>query len=164
MSGLDFFTSSNIVWVLSTECRCYNISFNWRGTDVNLNLHISIEAAIYAGYGKCLKTGAKRSFSQRQKNLIKFLEICPVKQLLSCLHILGQNLETVFLFCTRVFSSWRIPFFDKAPSFEAREAHRYLNNRLGIFRARGGGFVRPSVCPMSPSISYLYVICHEWVD
>ena len=29
-------------------------------------------------------------------------------------------------------------FFGKAPSFEAREAHRYLNNRLGIFRARGG--------------------------
>ena len=32
-------------------------------------------------------------------------------------------------------------FFDKVPSFEAREAHRYLNNRLGIFRARGGGLL-----------------------
>ena len=30
-------------------------------------------------------------------------------------------------------------FFDKAPSFEASEAHRYLNNRLDIFHARGGG-------------------------
>ena len=26
-------------------------------------------------------------------------------------------------------------FFDKAPSFKARVAHRYLNNRLCIFRA-----------------------------
>ena len=32
-------------------------------------------------------------------------------------------------------------FFDKAPFFEAREAHRYLNNRLGIFRARGRGLL-----------------------
>ena len=32
-------------------------------------------------------------------------------------------------------------FFGKAPSFEAREAHRYLNNRLGIFRASGGGLL-----------------------
>ena len=30
---------------------------------------------------------------------------------------------------------------DKAPSFEAREAHKYLNNRLGIFRARAGGLL-----------------------
>ena len=32
-------------------------------------------------------------------------------------------------------------FFDKATSFEKREAHRYLNNRLGIFRDRGGGLL-----------------------
>ena len=32
-------------------------------------------------------------------------------------------------------------FFDKAPSFEVREAHRHLNNRLGIFRDRGGGLL-----------------------
>ena len=31
--------------------------------------------------------------------------------------------------------------FVKAPSFEAREAHRYYNNRLCIFRARGGGLL-----------------------
>ena len=30
-------------------------------------------------------------------------------------------------------------FFDTAPSFEAVETHRYLKNRLGIVRARGGG-------------------------
>ena len=44
-------------------------------------------------------------------------------------------------------------FFEKAPSFEAREVHRYKNNRLGIFRARDGFFFRPSVCPMPPIIS-----------
>ena len=32
-------------------------------------------------------------------------------------------------------------FFHTAPSFEAKEAHRYLNNWLGIFRARGGGLL-----------------------
>ena len=35
----------------------------------------------------------------------------------------------------------RLYFFDKAPSFEAREAHQYLNNWLGIFHARGGGLL-----------------------
>ena len=28
-------------------------------------------------------------------------------------------------------------YLEKVPSFEAREAHRYWNNQLGIFRARG---------------------------
>ena len=32
-------------------------------------------------------------------------------------------------------------FFDTAPSFEAWETHRYLKNRLGIVRARGGGLL-----------------------
>ena len=32
-------------------------------------------------------------------------------------------------------------FFATAPSFEAWETHRYLKNRLGIVRARGGGLL-----------------------
>ena len=35
-------------------------------------------------------------------------------------------------------------------------AHRYLNNRLGIFRPRGGGFVRLPVCPTPPIFSSTY--------
>ena len=31
----------------------------------------------------------------------------------------------------------RVDFFFMAPSFEARETHRYLKNRLGIVRAWG---------------------------
>ena len=49
-----------------------------------------------------------------------------------------------------------LSFFEKVPSFEAREANRYLNNRLGIFRARGRGLLDHAVCPISPSISYPY--------
>ena len=41
-------------------------------------------------------------------------------------------------------------FFDKAPSFEAKEAHRYQNNRLGIFRARGGGSLDHPYAPRHP--------------
>ena len=29
-------------------------------------------------------------------------------------------------------------FFDKAPSFEVKEAHQFLNDRLGIFRPGEG--------------------------
>ena len=41
-------------------------------------------------------------------------------------------------------------FFDMAPSFVAREAHRYLNNRLGIFLARGGGLLDHPYAPCHP--------------
>ena len=41
-------------------------------------------------------------------------------------------------------------FFVKATSFEAREAHRYKNNRLGIFRARGGGLLDHPYDPRHP--------------
>ena len=40
-------------------------------------------------------------------------------------------------------------FFDMAPSFEARETHRYLKNRLGIVRARDWGL-----------LDHPYVSCH----
>ena len=40
--------------------------------------------------------------------------------------------------CDREFWSFCVQYlFVKAPSFEAREADRCLNNRLGIVRARG---------------------------
>ena len=42
-------------------------------------------------------------------------------------------------------------FFDKAPSFEA---HRYLNNRLGIFCARGGGLLDH---PYAPTLQLFYL-------
>ena len=38
-------------------------------------------------------------------------------------------------------------FFYKAPSFEAREAHRYLKSRLGTFCARGGGLLDNPYAP-----------------
>ena len=44
----------------------------------------------------------------------------------------------------------RCYFFDKAPSFEAREAHRCLNNWLGIFCARGGGLLDHPYAPCHP--------------
>ena len=34
-----------------------------------------------------------------------------------------------------------------APSFEAWETHRYLRDRLGIVRARGGGLLDHPLCP-----------------
>ena len=40
-----------------------------------------------------------------------------------------------------------------APSFEAREAHRYLKNRLGIFRARDGGLLDHPCVPCHPTYS-----------
>ena len=41
-----------------------------------------------------------------------------------------------------------IYFLTRCSLFEAREAHRYLNNRLGNFRARGGGLLdHPSRMP-----------------
>ena len=40
--------------------------------------------------------------------------------------------------------------FDTAPSFEARETHRCLNNRHGIVRARGGGFLGHPCAPCHP--------------
>ena len=43
-----------------------------------------------------------------------------------------------------------VSFFDKAPSFKAREAHRYLNILLGIFRARGGGLLDHPYAPCPP--------------
>ena len=45
--------------------------------------------------------------------------------------------------------------FVKAPSFEAREAHWYQNDWLGIFRTRGGVCQTP-VYPMPPTISSAY--------
>ena len=50
------------------------------------------------------------------------------------------------LFHTRV----QLYFFDKAPSFEASEAHRYLNNRLGIFRGWGRGLLVHPYAPGHP--------------
>ena len=44
-------------------------------------------------------------------------------------------------------------FFYKAPSFKAREAHWYLNNRLGIFRARGGGLLDHPYAPCHPPLA-----------
>ena len=44
----------------------------------------------------------------------------------------------------------RTEFYYKAPSFEAREAHRYLNNRLGLFRAKGGGLLDHPYAPCHP--------------
>ena len=41
-------------------------------------------------------------------------------------------------------------FFDTAPSYEARETHRYLKNRLGIVRARGGGLWDHPYAPCHP--------------
>ena len=42
-------------------------------------------------------------------------------------------------------------FFAKAPSFEAREAHWYYNNWLGILCARGGGLLDHPYAPRHPS-------------
>ena len=51
------------------------------------------------------------------------------------------------------YESWEVlnrVLFHKAPSFEAREAHRYLNKRLGIFCARGGGLLDHPYAPCHP--------------
>ena len=46
-----------------------------------------------------------------------------------------------------------ISFFDMAPSFKAREAHRCLKNRLGIVHARDGGLLDHPYVPRHPSSS-----------
>ena len=59
--------------------------------------------------------------------------------------------------------------FFVAPSFEAWETHRYLESRLGIFRARGGGLLdhpcaprhHPSVSPTEEHlVGHLTNYCH----
>ena len=47
--------------------------------------------------------------------------------------------------------TYYILFCVKAPSFEASEAHRYQNNRLGIFRARGGCLLDHAYAPCHPA-------------
>ena len=53
---------------------------------------------------------------------------------------LGEKRNTMFM-NLGMKRRGAILFFDKAPSFEAKEARRYLNNRLGIFCVRGGGLL-----------------------
>ena len=61
-------------------------------------------------------------------------------------------------------------FFDTAPSFEAWETHRYLKNRLGIVRARGGGLLDHPCAPCHPPsvpptekhlVGHLINYCHQ---
>ena len=58
-------------------------------------------------------------------------------------------------------------FFDTASSYEARETHRYLKNRLGIVRARGRGLLdHPCHPPSVPSmedhlVGHLTNYCHQ---
>ena len=71
-------------------------------------------------------------------------------------HLKGQNLY----FHHSISNIYFIPlqksgrklgtFLLKAPSFEAREAHRYQNNRLGIFRIRSGGLLDHPYAPRHP--------------
>ena len=48
-------------------------------------------------------------------------------------------------------------FFDTAPSFEAWETHRYLENRLGIVRARGGGLLGHPCAPTGKHLSSHFI-------
>ena len=61
-------------------------------------------------------------------------------------------------------------FFDTAPSYEAWETHRYLKNRLGIVRARGGGLLDHPYAPHHPPfvpptedhlVGHLTSYCHQ---
>ena len=61
-------------------------------------------------------------------------------------------------------------FFDTAPSFEDWETHRYLINRLGIVRARGGGLLDHPYAPFHPLsvppteehlVGHLTNYCHQ---
>ena len=97
------------------------------------------------------------------------------------------SLRNQYIFFFRLFPFWRdfswtiflvarlkenksFFFFDTAPSFEAWETHRYLKNRLGIVRARGGGLLDHPYAPCHPPsvppteehlVGHLTNYCHQ---
>ena len=52
--------------------------------------------------------------------------------------------------CAKIKLDGNQTFFEKVPSLEVREVHRYLNNRPGIFRASGGGLLDHPWAPHHP--------------
>ena len=75
------------------------------------------------------------------------------------INLSGEKWHTIFpISAKKVYNGVKrcTVFFYKAPSFEAREARRYLEQPAWHLPRQGRGFIRPPVRPMSPSINYPY--------
>ena len=119
-----------VVWTtLSTTCgRCHN----WVGIPMWSLVDQQDERKKYS-IEQCLgELRSKTRLKHRQLSATMLLSLITL-----CLYMTWCIYS--FFFC-----------FDTAPSFEAWETHRYLKNRLGIVRARGGGLLDHPYAPCHP--------------